>query len=295
MFGFLNLYKPLHWTSHDCVAKARKLLQERRIGHGGTLDPLASGVLPLAVGRATRLLNYLPRRKVYRAVVRLGIQTSTDDLEGEILQSTDTSSLTLESVQVQLPSFLGTVTQIPPQYSAIQKDGKRLYDLARAGIAVEVPRRQVHIFAIEQLDWQSGSPAEIELLITCGEGTYIRAIARDLGHQLRVGGSLAALERQESGGMKLEQSVTLEQLAESSSPSQFLLTPQEALPHLPHYMLNEDEIKDWYYGRALSLSPSGDQSYALVLNAEGECLGLGEFIQREHAPVFAPKVVLPTR
>ncbi|MGL5035536.1 MAG: tRNA pseudouridine(55) synthase TruB, partial [Microcystaceae cyanobacterium] len=155
MFGFINLNKPLSWTSHDCVAQVRRLLKIRKVGHGGTLDPLATGVLPIAVGKVTRLLSYLPTRKAYRATVRFGIQTTTDDLEGEIIRNAIASDLTLEQIEPHLGQFLGTITQIPPQYSAIHRDGKRLYDLARQGKVVEVPSRLVEIFKVEILDWRS--------------------------------------------------------------------------------------------------------------------------------------------
>ena len=126
--GFINLYKPLSWTSHDCVARVRRVLNTKKVGHGGTLDPLATGVLPLAVGRATRLLQYLPEGKAYRATVRFGVTTSTDDLEGDIVQQKPAAHLTQLAIETVLPKFIGTLNQVPPMYSAIQVEGKRLYD-----------------------------------------------------------------------------------------------------------------------------------------------------------------------
>jgi len=154
--GFVNLNKPGGLTSHDCVARLRKLLRLKRIGHGGTLDPAATGVLPIALGKATRLLQYLSHEKAYRARIRFGITTSTDDLEGEILTQRDASDLTLAEVQTALPQFVGKIEQIPPSYSAIQVGGKRLYELARAGQLVEAPLRQVEVHQIQILDWHPG-------------------------------------------------------------------------------------------------------------------------------------------
>ena len=299
MFGFINLHKPQGWTSHDCVAKVRRLLNTRKVGHGGTLDPLATGVLPIAVGKATRLLSYLPSRKIYRAKVRLGMQTSTDDLEGEVLQTRSADHLTLSDIEPYFAQFLGKITQIPPQYSAIQKDGKRLYELARQGKVVEVPSRQVEIFSLAVLNWLPGEFPELDLVITCGEGTYIRAIARDLGHLLGVGGTLAALERQESGGMNLEQSVTLEQLA--AHPTD-LIPPEKALEHLPQISLDSLTAQRWCQGQKILLPPSAAQELAiastlvpLIANLHGEndhYLGITEIVRLETLFYLSPKVVL---
>ncbi|XTZ11061.1 MAG: tRNA pseudouridine(55) synthase TruB, partial [cyanobacterium endosymbiont of Rhopalodia yunnanensis] len=133
MFGFIALNKPSEITSHDCVARVRKILKISKVGHGGTLDPLATGVLPIAVGKATRLLQFLPENKSYRALIRLGVQTTTDDLQGEVVKSQSASILTLEQVEPLLHQFIGTIQQTPPIYSAMQRDGKRLYSLARQG------------------------------------------------------------------------------------------------------------------------------------------------------------------
>lgn len=154
--GFLNLNKPFGWTSHDCVARVRKLLRLKRVGHGGTLDPAATGVLPIALGKATRLLPYLPGEKVYQATIRFGVRTTTDDLEGEIINSQPAFGLDLPEVKAALCQFLGKIEQIPPSYSAIQVGGKRLYDLARQGEVVTAPARTVEILQTEVLDWRPG-------------------------------------------------------------------------------------------------------------------------------------------
>ena len=186
MQGFLNLNKPFDWTSHDCVARVRKLLRLKRVGHAGTLDPAAIGVLPIALGKATRLLQYLPGEKAYKATIRLGVRTTTDDLQGDVIASVPGVLLSKEAVQTALQQFKGKISQIPPNYSAIQVQGKRLYDLARKGENVEVPARIIEVFQIEILDWRFGEFPELDVAIACGPGTYIRAIARDLGTVLQT-------------------------------------------------------------------------------------------------------------
>lgn len=233
MDGFLNLNKPFGFTSHDCVAKARKILKLKRIGHAGTLDPAATGVLPIAIGRATRLLQYLPHDKAYRAVIRFGVTTATDDLEGEILTQTAVPELTLEAIQSKLPLFQGKIEQIPPNYSAVQIQGKRLYDLARSGQAIEAPVRSVEVYKIEVLDWRSGEFPELEVVIACGSGTYIRSIARDLGAVLGTGATLAKLLRTESSGFVLSDSLTLEQIETEFTP----IAADSPLSHLPKLTL----------------------------------------------------------
>lgn len=295
MLGFLNLNKPKNWTSHDCVAKVRRLLQIRKVGHGGTLDPLATGVLPIAVGKATRLISYLPHRKAYQAKVRFGIQTATDDLEGEILRTCSASELTLDKITPYLPQFLGIIEQIPPQYSAIQRDGQRLYDLARQGKMVEVPSRRVEIFDMQVLRWQEGEFPELDLSIRCGEGTYIRAIARDLGELLGVGATLAGLIRTESGGMELANSITLEELADRVESQDFGLTsPQTVLTDLPKILLDAETAQRWCQGQKIAVT---EREFALnlpfrVLQEDGTLLGIGEIAEVETINRLIPKVVL---
>lgn len=295
MFGFLNLHKPLHCTSHDCVAQLRRLAKTRRVGHGGTLDPLASGVLPLAIGQATRLLPYLPKSKAYQGVIRFGSITTTDDLAGDILQEHSTEHLSLAEVQHYLPQFLGTITQVPPQYSAIQRQGQRLYDLARAGITLDVPSRQVAVFSVEILDWRPGSSAELELSIVCGEGTYIRAIARDWGQKVGTGATLAKLTRTLSGGMTLERSWDLETLIQGPETlGQALMSPDQALAHLPRICLTTTEVSRWFYGQRLPVTQQ-QPGFWMVTDEADSCLGIGEIRLGIETSVLHPQVVLPAQ
>ncbi len=294
MNGFLNLNKPAGLTSHDCVARVRRRLGLKRVGHGGTLDPAATGVLPIAVGRATRLLQFLPEAKAYRATVRFGMRTDTDDLEGEVLMAVAAPQLTLEAVAAHLVAFQGTLQQIPPKYSAIQVGGQRLYDLARAGKPVEVPVRTVEVYSSKILGWTPGDFPELGVEIACGSGTYIRAIARDLGEVLGVGGTLAALERTESGGFSIADSITLEAVTPDA-----LVSPAIALAQLPKVELDPAQATDWLHGRPVVIQGRTQPGYAQV-SLEGQFLGVAQLSAQEGGSGDAgderrlrPKVVWP--
>jgi tRNA pseudouridine55 synthase len=286
--GFLNLNKPFDWTSHDCVARVRKILKMKRVGHAGTLDPAAIGVLPIALGKATRLLQYLPGEKAYEATIRLGVQTTTDDLAGEIILAESVGCLSLTTVEIALQQFVGKIEQIPPSYSAIQVGGKRLYDLARQGEIIQAPVRIVEIFQIAVLDWRDGDFPELDVAIACGSGTYIRAIARDLGTALQTGGTLAALTRTESSGFRLKDSLTLSDLETQLSQDRFQpISPDQALQHLPSLSLVETSAQKWCQGQkvALNLDMSG---LVRVYENETRFLGIGQLQDY----ILTPQMVL---
>ncbi len=295
--GFLNLNKPFGLTSHDCVAKVRRLLHQKKVGHGGTLDPAATGVLPIALGKATRLLQYLPHTKAYRATVRFGVTTTTDDLEGEVLQEQAASDLTLEAIQELLPQFQGTIAQIPPAFSAIQVQGKRLYERARAGEPVEVPARTVEIFSIAVLDWRPGECPEVDLAIACGSGTYIRAIARDLGKAAGTGATLAALCRTESSGFTLDTSLTLEELESQIQADSFHPLPLDTpLTSLPSVNLSFSDSQKWLKGQRLFLPPT-ELTLPIgaplrIYDSSQKLLGIGKHIYARGASLLTPALVL---
>jgi len=308
MDGFLNLHKPLQYTSHDCVARVRRLLKTPKVGHAGTLDPAAAGVLPIAVGRATRLLQFLPTSKAYRAIVRFGLTTTTDDLAGEILTESSCPDLQLAQIETELPTFLGKIQQIPPAFSAIQVQGKRLYDLARAGQTVEVPMREVDVSEISVLDWRSQTFPEVDLVITCGGGTYIRAIARDLGAALGTGATLAGLVRTQSSGFDLADSWTFEDMTAAIEAQTFTLRPVEApLLHHPALLLQDEETWRWCNGQKIAppenfgATGSGMTIPALgqifrVLRTDPETgvpqfLGMGEIQHRDGQTFLKAKMV----
>lgn len=285
--GFLNLNKPFGWTSHDCVARVRKLLRLKRVGHAGTLDPAATGVLPIALGKATRLLQYLPGEKAYKATIRLGVRTTTDDLQGEIITSCPCTGLSFADVKTALSQFQGKIEQIPPIYSAIQVEGKRLYDLARQGEIVEVPSRMVEVFQIEILDWREGDFPELDVAIACGAGTYIRAIARDLGTILATGGTLAALTRTQSSGFDLADSLTLENLEAQQQAGTFQPTsPDAALQHLPSVNLPAISAQKWCQGQKINITVDVSGTVR-VYDQETRFLGIGQ-LQDE---VLIPQMV----
>lgn len=291
LLGFINLDKPLNFTSHDCVAKVRRWAKMKRVGHGGTLDPAATGVLPIALGKATRLLQFLPHHKAYKATIRFGCRTTTDDLEGEIIEQISVSHLTLEAVQLYLPQFLGKISQTPPLYSAIQKEGKRLYELARQGKTVEVPPREVHIKELEILHWQPGEFPELTLHITCQSGTYIRSIARDLGNALNVGGTLSALRRTESSGFTLDKSLSLSELEMELQAGTFTaLSADYPLQHLESIHLSAEEAIRWCQGQFLVLpNEKSDNRFVRVYGEDGFFLGIGETVPPQY---LKPKTVI---
>jgi tRNA pseudouridine55 synthase len=288
MDGFLNLNKPAGFTSHDCVARVRRILRTKKVGHGGTLDPLATGVLPIAIGKATRLLPYLPNDKAYQAVIRFGISTSTDDLEGKILASPGAPTLQLGAIEQAIPSFIGEITQIPPIYSAIQVNGQRLYKLARAGETVEVPARQVQVQSIDMHHWQPGEYPELTIDIACGGGTYIRSIARDLGIAVGTVATLANLVRTKSCNLELAASISLPDLEQAID---FQPTaPLMALPHLPRVNLNEPELANWFQGRPIILNQALPLAVPICVTTQSAVVvGIG--IVNENQQLW-PKVVL---
>jgi tRNA pseudouridine55 synthase len=239
--GILNVAKPAGWTSHDVVAKLRRLLRERRIGHAGTLDPMATGVLIVCVGQATRVVDYLMGAPTqYRAVVQLGTTTTTDDLAGEITAQSDASRVSRADVEGLLLRFVGRIRQRPPVYSALKVEGRPLYRLARQGKAPEPEMRDVDVYGLSITDW---TPPRFGLTVDCGRGTYVRSLARDIGDALGVGGCLAALERTRVGRYTLEDALTLDQIASlvEAGEAQSVLRPiDEALVGLEPVMVDDE-------------------------------------------------------
>lgn len=247
LFGFLNINKPLGMTSHDVVAKIRRTFQIKRVGHAGTLDPLATGVLVICIGEATRLSDFVMHgQKTYHAKIRFGETTETYDAEGAILTQTDTSHLTQADIEAILPQFTGDIEQIPPMYSAIKKDGKKLYELARAGetIALEPRRVTIHRLTITQF---MSPVADIE--VVCGSGTYIRSLAHDMGQVLGVGAHLAGLIRTRSGAFDIAQAHHLDDIINHPNPKLCLVDEQIGLAHLPAIQLDATDTDHILHGR----------------------------------------------
>lgn len=270
--GFLCLDKPVGITSHDAVAIARRALHEKKIGHAGTLDPLASGVLVLCVGRAARLSEYvMASTKRYRASVHLGRETTTYDGEGEITRETDPAGLSEASIRAALAPFVGEIEQRPPIFSAVKQGGRRLYELAREGRAVEAPVRRVRIDAIALLDWTAPI---LQLDITCSPGTYIRSLAHDLGAALGIGGSLAGLVRTASGQFTLEQATALELLRSDPDPARFLIPPALGLADWPALSLSPDDAARIRRGLPVDGPAAPPGSLALGLDGTGALIAV---------------------
>lgn len=272
--GFLNIDKPAGMTSHDVVAKVRRLAGQKRVGHGGTLDPAATGVLPIALGEATRLVEYLvDGRKRYLAEVRLGITTTTEDAEGEIVAEQPVPALNPEELARAVQPFVGTIQQVPPMYSAIQVAGQRLYDLARQGQVIELEPRTVEIDRIEVLGWQ---PPIVTLDVVCGKGTYIRSLARDLGAALGCGAHLAALRRTQVGPLGIDSAVPLATLLDDPSLlMQHVLTPDTAVADWPRADVDEATVRRIRNGLAVRLRVSGE--FARAHAADGQLVAILRF------------------
>ncbi|MGQ9865040.1 MAG: tRNA pseudouridine(55) synthase TruB [Pseudanabaenaceae cyanobacterium] len=285
--GFLNLYKPAGMTSRDAVDQVCRALQQKKVGHSGTLDPLAVGVLPIAVGQGTRFLKFLPQGKAYRAIVRFGVTTDTDDLAGTIQQEQPCPDLTGDRLAALLPQFQGEILQRPPAYSAIKIAGKRAHARARRGETVEMPLRRVIIEQLTLTHWQPGDFPEAHLTVVCGPGTYVRSLARDLGAQLGCGATLAFLERTHSNGFELRQSVALTAV----TPNR-LLPLDFPLTHWPAVPLGHRTGDRWHQGQkipAAALTTLPPLGLCRVYDHRGSFLGMGTW----DGDYLQPDTVIP--
>jgi tRNA pseudouridine55 synthase len=300
MHGVLVVAKPTGPTSHDVVALVRRLAATRRIGHGGTLDPFAAGVLPLFLGAATRVVEYhLGDEKEYRATVCFGSTSTTDDLDGD-LAPVHGASVERAAVEAALQEMTGEQLQRPPAYSAIQVGGRRAYALARAGEAVELPPRRVTIHGLALVEWDASDPARPIAVIDvrCSAGTYVRAIARDLGERLRSGAYLGALTRTSSGPFRLDDAHSLDAVREAAATAgpdgvRALLLPVDAgLDAMPRVVLTSTEIADAAKGRFVRPAAGvrdADEGVPLrLVDDSGVIVGLG---RREGTRVAPTKIL----
>lgn len=264
MFGFLNVYKPVGKTSHDVVAYFRKLLKIKKIGHTGTLDPFAEGVLPICIGNSTRLIEYLPDDKAYLAFVQLGKATDSYDTEGNVIFESD-KKVTKDQLVNALTSFEGEIEQLPPMYSAIKVKGKKLYEYAREGKTISVAPRQVTIHKIELKNFDE-EKQEAQVYIECSKGTYIRSIANDLGQNLCCGGYLTRLIRTKAGKFLVENSIKMQDYKSIEFVEKHLIEPISMLNY-PLYNLNTSEKLDISNGKPLlNKSINNAENIILVYN-----------------------------
>jgi tRNA pseudouridine55 synthase len=271
--GILLVDKPGGLTSHDVVARTRKIASTRKVGHAGTLDPMATGLLVLGINSSTRLLTFLVGLdKEYRATIRLGESTTTDDAEGSVIASVGTAAVSDESILAGIARLTGPISQVPSSFSAIKVDGKRAYDLARAGQSVELKSRGVTVSAFELEGVARGEHLDLEVRIECSSGTYVRALARDLGDALGVGGHLTALRRTRIGPFRIEDASELTNLDVDDA----LLSPAVVAEALfPIVRLDAAQVVDLTHGKRIQIADQPRGPVAAIA-PEGRLVGLVE-------------------
>lgn len=287
MDGFINLLKPPGMTSHDAVGFVRRLLHQKQVGHAGTLDPGAAGVLPVAVGKATRLIEYLDKAsKVYRAELSFGISTDSGDDTGTIVEQLEQFTLPSRGELMEaLKGFQGEITQVPPAHSAIKINGRRACDLVRQGIEVEIPSRQVTIHGIRLMEMlENGVLMEVE----CSTGTYIRSLCTDIGHALGIPATMSFLLRTRVSEFNIEDAVTIEEL--TKSPEKYVMASDKCIGHIQSYHINPDRKKAFCNGlithdRSFGSNYDIENSDCLRVYAQEIFLGIGHFDQERQAVV----------
>ena len=262
MFGFLNVYKPKGITSHDVVSRLRRVLGIKQIGHTGTLDPFAEGVLPICIGKSTRLIEFLDDDKEYLATIQFGKNTDTYDIDGKVIEEFN-SKIEQDQVELELRNFEGDILQYPPMYSAIKVKGKKLYEYAREGKTVEVEPRKVNIglIKLEEFDFEKQTAV---VRVACSKGTYIRSIAYDLGKNLNNGAYLSRLVRTKAGHFLIADSINLDELSSVEIVGENIINPLCML-NLPKIVIDEDQHTKVLYGQAFSISEDVCDGYVLLI------------------------------
>ncbi len=292
MDGILNVNKPQGKTSFDMVALVKRLSGERRVGHAGTLDPMATGVLPICLGQGTRVTEFLyDASKTYRAEIEFGITTDTYDAWGKVLERKDPKGIKREDVLSTLARFQGEIQQTPPMYSAVKRNGKPLYRLARAGITVERKTRTARIYSIKLIDWQS-PVATVD--VVCGKGTYIRSLANDLGQALGCGAMLKSLVRLRYGPFDIREALTLPELEDAFRYgywTDFAFPIDYVLTAIPAVVVGEETARDIRYGASVSLNFEGKpgEKRCRAYTADGCFLGVLSF--NPESGLWEPKKV----
>ena len=280
--GLLNVNKPEGVTSMEVVRRIKRVSGQKRVGHGGTLDPFATGVIPICLGQATRMMEYLIEgTKKYRAVVELGVETDTYDVQGTVVARSDVSGITRQDVEDAAAGFVGRIDQVPPMYSALKRDGKRLYDLARAGVDVEREPRSVEVSGIDVHGWDRPL---FEIEVTCGRGFYMRSLAHDIGQSLGCGGHLRSLARLKSGALSISESMALEDAErcfEDGAWRRVIHAPDVAVRHLRAAVVDSRVEETIRHGRPLPSGlrlPDGRRNeHCRVYATDGRFIGLVAF------------------
>ena len=305
-FGFVVIDKPSGLTSHDCVNRLRRVFGIKKIGHGGTLDPSVTGVLPVAIGNATRLISYLKGSKAYTGIIQLGANTNTDDMNGEIIKQKNWPMIRKNKLDKLLDDFRGEILQKPPLFSSVHHKGERAYKRARKGEKFNLKPKEITIIKLDLISW---SPTKGELIvdIECSNGTYIRSLARDVGDKIGCGAYLKKLRRTKAYSFQEKHTVLLperlESYAESTKPE--ILNPSDFLKHLSSFKLNtEEELISWRTGRKINFQnesnrlilPSDnnkntkvhDNRKILVFDLKNNIVGIGEL---DESFIIKPKIV----
>lgn len=271
--GFLCIDKPTGVTSRDVVNVVQKLVRPLKVGHAGTLDPLATGVLVVAVGGATRLISYVQdTTKQYRGRFRLGLSSDTDDITGEVVVRGDPSHITAEQLSAVMTEFVGRIEQTPPRFSAVHVQGQRAYDLARQGREVELTSRTVEVFSIALVEFAN---PEFVIDVTCGSGTYLRALGRDIGQRLGCGALMTELRRTAVGPFTIDRAISVEALTRDNWTTQ-LWPVTTAVQHLASRPLSDEEVAAVRCGRAISCGGKSPQDAEIALiDAVGALVGVG--------------------
>ncbi|NWN89047.1 MAG: tRNA pseudouridine(55) synthase TruB [Micrococcaceae bacterium] len=291
--GLILVDKPAGWTSHDVVSRTRKIAGTRKVGHAGTLDPMATGMLVIGFNKATRLLTYIvDTTKTYRATIRLGHNTTTDDADGEIVQTRFANAVTTEDIQQAVAGLTGAIQQVPSAVSAIKIDGKRAYQRVREGETVDIPAREVTVsrFEIEDVRRSSdGKTIDLDVEVECTAGTYIRALARDMGEELGTGGYLTALRRSAVGPYHVDDAVTLEQLAESFDYTDISVA---AAKLFTTRTVSETEATDLIHGRRIAASDT--EALLAAQLTDGTVIALIADAERAGTIQAKPEIVFAT-
>ena len=283
--GIINVKKPSGVTSMDLVRRVKRVCGQKRVGHGGTLDPLASGVIPICIGQATRMMEYLLHsRKQYQAVIKLGIETDTYDSDGEIVVRQDASEVTLEDIHSAVSDFKGNIQQTPPMYSAIKKDGKRLYDLARSGLQIKREGRDVEIHRIVIKCWSS---TNLSIEVECGKGFYVRSLAHDIGQILGVGGHISKLERTRVGVFSVDKAIPIDEVVERFEDGAWtdIVHPMDtAVLQLPAIVVDLSAVQMLRHGQRVAsgtVATTSTSELHRVYSIDGSFVALANFKSAE--------------
>ena len=301
--GFLILNKSKNCTSHDCVKRIKRIFNIKKVGHTGTLDPQVTGVLPLALGSATRFIQYLPQEKSYIGIIQLGIKTTTDDIHGEIMKQKKIPKLTFDDLDDTLNSFRGIIQQIPPQVSSVHVNGERAYKKSWRKEEFTLPSKEVKVESLVLKDWNQAN-GQLRIEINCSSGTYIRSIARDLGILLKSEGCLYDLRRTKASGFSEDKSINLDYLINKhNEKDKFIIPIEDALDHLPKiHLTSELDILYWRTGRQIEFKATNliknvyqsEQNKFLVFDDKYQLLGIGIYARKD-SDLLLPKLVLNSK